>query len=210
MDKYQKTFATWNKVARLYADRFMKFDLYNATYDVFCDFVLKENSRILELGCGPGNITNYLLSVRPDFIIHGVDAAPNMVQLATENNPNARFSVMDIRDAGKIEDNFDGIVCGFCIPYLSRAEVRNLFDHAHRLLNKQGIMYLSFEEGDYKKSGYRKASTGDAAYFYYYELATIRAILQKTGFKELKVFHIAYERSPQLKEMHLVVIAEKC
>ena len=57
MDKYKETFKTWNKVASLYEDKFMDLDLYNNTYDYFCELV-KDNAKILEIGCGPGNITN--------------------------------------------------------------------------------------------------------------------------------------------------------
>ena len=62
MDKYRETFETWNKVAQLYEDKFMDLDLYNDTYDQFCELLLKKNASILEIGCGPGNITKYLLS----------------------------------------------------------------------------------------------------------------------------------------------------
>ena len=53
MDRYQETFNTWNKVAKLYQDKFMDLDLYDDTYDTFCEAVNIENATILEIGCGP-------------------------------------------------------------------------------------------------------------------------------------------------------------
>ena len=47
MDKYQETFQTWNKVAEIYQDKFMNLDLYNDSYDVFLDLILKTDSSIL-------------------------------------------------------------------------------------------------------------------------------------------------------------------
>ena len=87
MDSYQITFQTWNKVATLYQDKFMNVDLYNDTYDRFCELVEKPNPAIFEIGCGPGNITKYLLAKRPDFQIDAIDVAPNMIELAKANNP---------------------------------------------------------------------------------------------------------------------------
>ena len=86
MDKYKETFETWNKIALLYQEKFMDLDLYNDTYDFICNSILKVNSKILEIGCGPGNITKYLLCKRPDFDILGIDIADKMVELAKINN----------------------------------------------------------------------------------------------------------------------------
>ena len=49
MDSYKETFETWNKVAQMYQDKFMDLDLYNETYDLFCDTIVTENSKILDL-----------------------------------------------------------------------------------------------------------------------------------------------------------------
>ena len=57
MDRYKETFETWNKMASLYQERFMDLDLYNETYDFICNAVVKEKAKILEIGCGPGNIS---------------------------------------------------------------------------------------------------------------------------------------------------------
>src|SRR5690606_38021251 len=98
MDRYQITFQTWDKVAEVYQDIFMDMALYNNTYDAFCSLIRNPNPRIFEIGCGPGNITRYLLSKRPDFKIEAIDIAPKMIKLAKTNNPQATFRVMDCRE----------------------------------------------------------------------------------------------------------------
>jgi len=52
MDTYKETFETWNKVAKLYEDKFMHIDLFNDTYHRFCELLGKANSSVLEIGCG--------------------------------------------------------------------------------------------------------------------------------------------------------------
>ena len=85
MDRSQQAAAAFDKNAVLYQDRFMDFELYNDTFNLFCVHVLTENAHILDLACGPGNITKYLLQQRPDFKILGIDLAPKMIELAKVN-----------------------------------------------------------------------------------------------------------------------------
>ena len=119
MDNYQKTFETWNKVAELYQDKFMYLDLYNDTYDRFCELIEKPDPAIFEIGCGPGNITKYLLNKRPDFKIFAIDVAPKMIELARANNPTADFAVMDCRQIGSLRLKFDAIIpAGLAVIYL--------------------------------------------------------------------------------------------
>jgi 2-polyprenyl-3-methyl-5-hydroxy-6-metoxy-1,4-benzoquinol methylase len=75
MNRYTTTFNTWNKIASAYQDTFMELDLYDDTYDIFCNHLSKKNAAILEIGCGPGNITKYLLLKNSRFNIKAIDAA---------------------------------------------------------------------------------------------------------------------------------------
>lgn len=209
MDRNKETFETWNKVASLYQDKFMDLDLYNDSYDFICNSILKDNASILEIGCGPGNITKYLLSKRADFNIFGIDIAPNMIELAIRNIPNANFAVMDSRKIAELKTRYDGIVCGFCIPYLSYGECETLISDAYNLLNDAGLLYISFVEGDPNESGFKAGSTGDRTYFYYHELKKLKEVLAKNSFEELKVFKVKYAKSETEQEVHTILVAKK-
>lgn len=207
MDKYKTTFESWNKVASLYEAHFMDLDLYNDTYDVFCEAIVKHNPKILEIGCGPGNITKYMLSKRPDFDLVGIDIAPNMVELAQKNNPKATFRVMDSRNIEELKTEFEGIICGFCIPYLSKSDCSKLMKDMKNLLSEKGILYLSFMEGDYGQSGYQSGSSGDKVYFYYHDLENIKTELSENGFEIMNINHKDYTRKDGTKEIHTILIA---
>lgn len=209
MNKYKTTFETWDKVASLYEEHFMDLDLYNDTYGAFCEAIEKSNPKILEIGCGPGNITSYMLSKRPDFDLVGIDIAPNMVELAKKNNPNATFQVMDSRNIDHLKTEYDGIICGFCIPYLSNTDCSKLIADAANLLSKKGSLYLSFIEGEYAKSGYQTGSSGDKVYFHYHELDRIRTDLSENGFEIITLNHKNYMRKNGTNEMHTILIARK-
>lgn len=169
MDKYKETFETWNKIAELYQDKFMNLDLYNDSYDFFRDAISKPNAKLLEIGCGPGNITKYLLEKNSGFDILGIDIAPNMIELAKKNNTTANFAVMDTREINTLTTKFDGIIAGFCLPYLSQIECQDLILNSYELLNDKGVIYLSFVEGNVEESGFKVGNAG-RVYFYYHNL----------------------------------------
>ena len=209
MDRYKETFSTWNKVALQYQDKFMNLDLYNNTYDFICNSISKDNARVLEVGCGPGNITRYLLSKRPDFKIIGIDIAPNMIDLARKNNPTAVFEIMDIRLMNELETKYDGIICGFCLPYLSEADSAKLISDSYNLLNENGMIYLSFVEGDPNKSGFQIGGRGDRVYFFYHSTYRLKKKLSASNFDEFKIFEVVFNKSENETEIHTILTAKK-
>ncbi|PWB27476.1 class I SAM-dependent methyltransferase [Flavobacterium sp. HTF] len=209
MDPYKETFETWNKIASLYQDRFMDLDLYNETYDFVCSSMDKTDPKILEIGCGPGNITKYLLSKRPDFAVFGIDIAPNMIELAKANNPTARFQVMDSREIDHIKTKYDAIVCGFCLPYLSPADSRKLIGDCYDLLSENGLIYMSFVEGDPDRSGFQSGSSGERIYFYYYNLEDLKTKFLQNKFQELQIFKTEYKISKTQMDIHTILTARK-
>ena len=208
MDKEKETFETWNRIASVYEDKFMDMDLYNDSYDHFSHAIAKENARILDAGCGPGNIVKYLFSKNPNYDILGIDMAPNMIELAKQNNPSASFAVMDSRDIGKLESTFDGIIAGFCLPYLSQAESQEFITHAYNLLNKQGVLYMSFVEGNPKQSDF-KSGGGGRVFFYYHQLDDLKNALNQTGFSEIETTKVPFRTSETKFDIHTILIARK-
>jgi len=209
MDRYKETFETWNKVASLYQDKFMDLDLYNDTYDFICNSIAKDNAKVLEIGCGPGNITKYLLSKRPDFDIFGIDIAPNMIELAKKNNPTASFTIMDSRQISDLNTKYDGIVCGFCLPYLSQPDSKKFISDCYNLLNENGHLYLSFVEGDPNKSDFQVGSSGDRTYFYFYNLDDLTEQLKKNNFEQIKVFKVDYKKAENEYDTHTILTAKR-
>lgn len=207
--RYTTTFETWNKVAALYQEKFMHLDLYNDTYDIFCSLFKNNNAAVLEIGCGPGNITKYVLEQQPHFKITATDVAPNMIALAQINNPTADFKILDCRTLDTITGKFNGIICGFCIPYLSKKDTEKLLKDCYGLLTNEGILYFSTIKGDHAQSGYEAASTGDRSYVYYYEEDFFKEELSKNGFKLLHLIEKEFLKSDGTKMINQIFIAQK-
>ena len=187
MDKYKITVSTFDKLADKYQAKYMDFDFYFDTYDTFCELVTEHNAKVFEIACGPGNIAKYLLKKRPDYQIHGIDLSPNMVALAKENNPTATFEVMGSRNISSVNKEFDAIMCGFCTPYLSKADVIKLIKDMRVILKVGGTLYISTMEDEDNKSGFKTSSAGDQVYIHYHQFEHFEKNLESNGFKIVNV-----------------------
>ncbi len=206
---YSETHKTWNKVAQRYEEKFMDLELYNDSYQRFCDELSRPDASLLEIGCGPGNITRQLLKRNPKLNILATDVSKNMIDLAKKNNPGIEVQVLDGRNLKSIKNKFDGIISGFTIPYLSKSDSQKLLRDCTRLLNEEGVLYLSFVDGDYGQSGFVSGSSGDRTYFYYHQLETIKQTLEENNMNTVEVFKKAYQRSDENAEWHTILILKK-
>ncbi len=196
----------WNKVAGLYQEKFMDLTLYDESYDAFCVLLKNDAASILDAGCGPGNISRYLQRKKANWNFYGIDAAVNMIDLFLKNIHNSRATVMDIRNIRSLNEQFDGIVAGFCIPYLNSSDTFSLIHSFRELLLPHGVLYLSFVEGDPEKSGPVTGSSGDQVFFYYYTEKDIVEAITTANFKLHASLKATYKRSPESSETHTLLI----
>jgi ubiquinone/menaquinone biosynthesis C-methylase UbiE len=208
MDQTKIAIDIFNKLANSYQERFMDVYMYHDSFTIFCNAIKKENAEILELACGPGNITKYLLEKRPDFKIIGTDLAPNMIALAKINNPSADFQLMDCRAIPSLNKKYDGILCGFGLPYLSKEEALQFIKDSSQQLNKNGVLYISTMEDDNSKSGFKTGSTGDTMFQNFHQADYLSAALEENGFNIIHVERKEYIHNEE-KTTDLIIIATK-
>ena len=210
MNHNQSTIQTWDKLAQKYQDKFMDLDIYDGSYDLFCEAVADENATILEIGSGPGNITKYLLTKHPNYKILATDVAPSMIELAEINNPSATFQVLDARHISQITQKFDAVISGFCMPYLSKEESIQLIKDSHALLNDGGILYLSVIEDDYEKSELQTSSDSQHTMFVFFHQADyLQEALTNCGFETVHLLRINYPKLNTIADTHLIFIVRK-
>lgn len=64
-------------------------------YDLLARVAAKDPRRVVDLGCGPGNLTGQLARRWPDAVVEALDSSPEMVDAARERGVDA--SVGDVR-----------------------------------------------------------------------------------------------------------------
>ena len=207
--RYSETHKTWNKIAQFFENSFMDIKLYDDTYKRFCELIPKTDASVLEIGCGPGNITRYILELKPELKILATDISGNMVDLAKKNNPTSEVRVMDCRNIGTLESVYDAVICGFTIPYLSEVDCSNLISDISNLLTKEGVLYLSFVAGHYSSSGYISGSSGDRMYFYYHDNEKIKKEIELNSMTIVDIVEKDYKKSDGTFEKHIIINTKK-
>ena len=208
MDNTKIAIDIFNKLADSYQDKFMDVSLYHDSLNSYCKAITKEKAEILELACGPGNITKYLLEKRPDLRILGTDLAPNMIALAKINNPTADFYLMDCRAITSLNKKFDGILCGFGLPYLTKDEAIQFIKDSSQQLNENGVLYISTMEDDNFKSGFKTGSTGDQMFQNFHQADYLSVALEENGFTIIHLDRKEYMHNEE-KTTDLIIIATK-
>ncbi len=209
MDKAKQAVAVFDKCAGQYQDKFMDVSLYHDTLDAFCESIPKQHAEILDVACGPGNITRYLLSKRPAYHLLGVDLAPAMIELAKTNNPTADFQLTDGREILSIGKQFDGIICGFGLPYFSKEEAIKFIADAAKMLVPGGVLYLSTMEDDYSKSGLQTGSGGDQLFMHFHQQNYLSTAMERSRLTITSVQRIKYPNADGSTTVDLVIIAVK-
>lgn len=93
---------------------------YYRDMESYCSFVVPEGSRVLEIGCGTGDL---LAAVKPSRGL-GIDLSSEMIKLARRKYPKLEFQVGDAEDL-QIEEKFDYVILSDVIGYLG--DIQHVF-----------------------------------------------------------------------------------
>lgn len=211
MDTFEISVKRFDEFASEYSEKFMNIDKYQTHIDRFCDLIANNQPKILELACGPGNITRYLKHKFQESEIIAIDLAPRMIEIAKQTVKDIDFRIMDVRDIDSLNIQFDSIMCSFCLPFLSKSDTCKLISDCSKRLRKNGILYLSTMEGDNSKAGFETTSfTGDSKlYFNYHMQNDLELALINNGFTiEYSVRQDYYEQNGDIT-IDLIMIGKK-
>lgn len=208
-DQTQNVINVFDSCAKEYQEKFMDISQYKTSIDLFCASIKGERPNILELACGPGNITSYLKETHPKFNILATDISSNMLTLARKNVPSVSFVELDCRNISNISGLFNGIMCGFCLPYLSKEDTIQLIHDSFYLMEPEGILYISTMQGKYADSKLKKSSSGEYELFmHYHEKEYLLEALENAGYFVLKTIELI-TTGPNGEANDLVIIAKK-
>ncbi len=108
--------AKWRRIGRY----------YHKELENYLRFLIPENSSILEIGCGTGEL---LASLRPGRGV-GLDISPGMIAQAQKNFPQFEFLVDDMEDL-KIREKFQYVVISETIGHVD--DIQLAFRELHKV-----------------------------------------------------------------------------
>lgn len=100
--------------------------------------------RILELGCGGGNLTRRLVEHYPEAEVHAVDFSGEMIGLLTRGAPGRLHAIhSDFRDLEFEDGSLDLVVSSISLHHLDDAAKQVLFARIHAWLRPGGVLCYS-------------------------------------------------------------------
>ena len=108
---------------------------------LYLKFLIPQGVRVLELGCGTGNL---LSALRPSFGV-GVDFSEPMIAVAREAHPNLTLLVGDIEDSEFIRTlpgPFDYILVGDTLGSLD--DCQQLLENLHPLCTRETRLIVAY------------------------------------------------------------------
>lgn len=155
-----------NKYDKLWVQKYSLKPTRNYILNALSDIKNNGNIKLLDLGCGPGELIEELESNFNNLHITGIDFSEGMLEVSRKRNPEAEHIKMDVDELYKFRGKFDVIVCTHSLPYYKYPE--KLMKELNRILKDNGRIFIGFASGDnfYDKFilSFVKLTTGPANY----------------------------------------------
>ena len=160
-----KTIDAYNKAAAAYAKKFN--EIGSRANDVTRGFSYfkRENPKVLELGCGNGRDAKEILKFTNNYL--GIDASEEMIKLAKEYLPNAKFLVADAEEFD-YPQNLDIIFAFASLLHFNRDSIKKILEKAHAAFNAEGIFYISVKKDNYHEK-IKNDEFGSRTFYFYTE-----------------------------------------
>ncbi len=116
----------------------------DVTLTALRDFPFKENEQILDIGCGPGNITAHIAENISNGSIIGIDTSPEMITFAKQHYKDKKNISFQVADVTKItyQETFDMVVAFFCLHWIT--DQKTALQKMVQSLKSQGKLFIIF------------------------------------------------------------------
>jgi ubiquinone/menaquinone biosynthesis C-methylase UbiE len=100
---------------------------------------------VLDLGCGPGQVGQYLAD--RDLPVVGLDLAPRMLVVAAGRAGRAGFVCGDMQRLPCRDHSFAAVVAFYSVQHVRRAALQPLLREIHRVLAPNGLVVIAAHLG---------------------------------------------------------------
>lgn len=121
---------------------------YDVSLTLVCDILsreLKQNARVIDLGCSTATALLALWSLRPDLTLFGIDEAEAMISRA-KTKAKAFGAKLELH-LGNILNydlyNFDAVILNYTLQFIRPIYRLELLQRIHNSINQNGIMIIS-------------------------------------------------------------------
>ena len=114
----------------------------NTRFNIFLKIGNINNCSILDVGCGFGDLYDFLEKKNFNFSYTGIDVNPEMIKVAKERHPNVDFQTIDFGIYNP-EEKFDYVFCSGALSFKTKDYKKLYFNHIKKMfeLSKIGVAF---------------------------------------------------------------------
>lgn len=203
-DKNMIAVDTYNKIAQEYDKEFGN-DYSDTPYvDKFLNYL--EGKKVLDIGCGVGNLTKYIMD--KGFNVEGIDLLKEILNIAKQKYSDIKFYEMNMKEI-TLRKKYDGIMLAYSLFHLTKKEVIEVLPKYYDLLNSNGKILLILQYGQGERIVNEPLKEGLKIFINYYSQDEIIEILKNNRFKILYTDLKKSESEFELGNDKLVIICQK-
>jgi 2-polyprenyl-3-methyl-5-hydroxy-6-metoxy-1,4-benzoquinol methylase len=148
---HNHTLKDYDGISSLWKDTFFAWSDRWESLKPFPEFVkiLKEHSRysrlllsskVLEVGCGSGNLTNYLYDNGVDIIGCDVSTDAIITAQAKSSDKNLKFKICDVLNINNFKEKYDVIIECSLLQNMNNVERSKYINNLKKIVNKNGLI----------------------------------------------------------------------
>ena len=199
-----ETLNTYNKIAKKYDEEYGN-DFSDTPYiDLFLEHVT--GNRILDIGCGPGNLSKYVAD--NGYEVDAIDYSEEMIKIARNKVKNVNFMQMDMRQI-TINKKYNGIMLAYSLFHISKSEVGSVISKYYNLLEDKGVILIILQEGEGEEYVKENLDKNLNKFISFYSFEEIEKILNDNGFKIINEERKKSSGNFSMKNDKLIIICQK-
>jgi SAM-dependent methyltransferase len=134
---------------------------------------------VLDVGCGPGHLTEYLR--RLDVDVSGIDVVPEFIDYARTSYPDSHYEIGSFKQLPFSTGSAVGILAWYSLIHLPPDDLARVLVELRRVTASGATLVTGFFDGDTLESFDHAVATA-----YYWPAEEFAARLQTAGFVEIE------------------------
>ena len=171
---------TYANIAQVYSDKFFD-DVTDLPLVNLLAEALSFGSKVLDLGCGPGQFSKYLSE--KGFRVEGVDNSGEMLTIANKKVPGIAFRKMDMRHLDYADETFDAILAAYSIIHIPTEELETVCREIRRVLKHSGYALFITQQGKPDQVLDEPLAPGEKIFMNFFTKERIETLLAANGFE---------------------------
>lgn len=197
---------TYEKIAGQYAQQYFNDSVDFPYIDSFLN-LLPRSAVILDVGCGPGQFSKYMLD--KGFEVVGIDFSNEMIAIAKEKVHKGAFSYMDMRKLTFPENYFDGIFSAYSLIHIPSNEIAETLAGFSRVLKAGGYIEIAVQQGEADKIIDEPFMPSEKMFFNFFTKERITRYLLDSGFEMISQELMPIDDAETMSDSVIYTIARK-